>query len=511
MSLPKQPRQKMINLLYLVLIAMLALNVSAEILNAFKTVNESILNSNASITQKNNLIYQQFIKEMSVDPERVRPLKEKADQVREECANMNAEIDSVKNEIIQQSGGLDDSGNIKDMSNLDAPSRVMENQKKGPELEKELKQLREKLLSVYPTPEERTNAAKIFPLKIQMPKKTIDNKRTWTEVNFEMVPTVAAVTILSKYQNDVKNAEAQIIDYLYGKIGQQDFVFDTYKPLVSANAGYVMDGEKYEAQIMLGAYSSTVNPNITVNGQSIPVQNGIGTYNIVATGVGEHTYNVAVSMKDQNGQMKTYTATGEYMVGASSVSVSADKMNVLYIGVDNPISVAAAGVPAEDITATINGEGGSLTKVGPGKYMARVNAVGQTTVNVSANIEGQERNMGNMVFRTKRIPDPIAEIGNSKGGAFSAAAFRVQEGVAAVLEDFVFDAKFVVTSFTIGFDGTGFDNYMERTSNSAYFTPEIKELISRCRPGTRVYIDDIRAKGPDGTTRTLPPIAFKLN
>ncbi|QOR76841.1 MAG: gliding motility protein GldM [Thermoflavifilum sp.] len=510
MALPKEPRQKMINLMYLVLMAMLALNVSAEILNAFKTVNESINNSNQAISQKNNLVYQQFEKQLSIDPERVRPIKEKADQVRMLCQQMNQYIDSLKKVIIRESGGLNDSGEIKDMSNLDAPSRVMENQGQGPILEKKIQTLREQLLSMYDNPVEREEVAQILPLKIEMPKKTIDNKKTWTQVNFEMVPTIAAITILSKIQNDVKNSEAQVIDDLFKKIGQQEFVFDTYKPLISANAGYVIAGQKYEAQIMLGAYSSTINPTITVNGQPIPVQNGVGTFSTVASGVGLHTYNVAISLKDQSGQIKTYTATAEYMVGAPAVSVSADKMNVLYIGVDNPISVAVAGVPAERVSASISGPG-SLIKSGPGKYIARVSAVGTVTVNVSAEFDGQVRPMGSMEFRTKRIPDPVAEVAGSKGGTLSAAVFKVQKGVAAVLENFDFDAKFVVTSFTIGFDGAGFSDYIEANSNSAYFTDEIEKYIQRCRPGTRVFIDNIHARGPDGTTRLLPPISFKLN
>lgn len=506
MALPRAPRQKMINLMYIVLTAMLALNVSSEILNAFKTVNESIGNSNASISEKNNIIYQQFAKQMQIDPERVKPLKDAADKVKAESAAMYAYIDSLKEQIIRESGGRDDSGAILKMDDLDAASRVMENLKKGPELQKKLQQYRESLLANYDAAQRKT-AEPTFPVRIEMPAKT--NKKTWTQANFDMVPTIAAVTILSKFQNDVKNAEAQVVDDIYRRISAQQFTFDTYTPLVSANSGYVMDGQKYEAKIMLGAYSSTVNPTITIGGQTVPVENGVGTYSTVASGVGEHTYNVAVSMKDQNGQMKTYTTSGSYMVGASSVSVSADKMNVLYIGVDNPISIAAAGVPAESVAASISQ--GSLSKTGPGKYAARVSTVGDATVNVTATIEGQTKNMGAMKFRVKRIPDPVAEVAQSKGGTLSAAVFRLQTGVAAVLENFEFDARFVVTSFRIGFDGAGFPDYLEKTSGSAYFTPEIKDLMQRCKPGTRIFIDDIHAKGPDGTTRTLPSLAFRLN
>lgn len=509
MSLPKEPRQKMINLMYLVLTALLALNVSAEILNAFTTVNTSIGQSNNSIDQKNNLIYQQFIKQMSVDPKRVTPLKEAADLVRAHCDSVNAYIDSLKSKIIILSGGYLPNGGIKGEDNLDVPSRVMENQKKGPALKAKLSELRTNLMTVLQQNGfDSSSLSAAFPLKKpEIPKNV--NKKTWTEAYFEMVPTIAAVTILSKFQNDIKNSEAEVLDRLFSKINQQEFTFDTYKPLVVPSSYYVMEGEKFQAQVMLGAYSRTVSPLITVNGQPVPVDSGVGTYTTIASGVGPKTLNIALSLKDQSGALKTYTVPLTYVVGASSVSVSADKMNVLYIGVDNPVSVAAAGVPAENVSATISQ--GSLTKSGPGKYVAKVTTVGNATVNVTAAIEGQQRNMGTMVFRVKRIPDPVAEIGGSKGGLMNSALFRVQKGVSAVLENFDFDARFVVTSYTIGFDGTGFPDYIEKNANSAYFTPEIEQLISRCRPGTRIYVDNIRARGPDGTTRNLPGIAFKLN
>lgn len=505
LSLPKPPRQKMINLLYIVLTAMLALNVSAEILNAFKTVDESILHSNLSIDQKNAIIYQQFAKQMQQDPGKVGPLKAQAEQVKAQTTAMNAYIDSLKARIVTESGGLDDSGEIKKMDDLDAPSRIMENQKKGAELKNKLETLRANLLAFFPA-SQRAAEEKILPLKIEMPAHT--RKKTWSEANFDMVPTIAAVTILSKFQNDIKNSEAQVIDYLYSKINAQQFTLDTYKPLVSANSGYIMNGQKYEAQIMLGAYSSTVNPSMTVNGQSLSVQNGVGTYSVIASGVGEHSYNVLVSLKDKDGKVQTFSAPGSYMVGASSLSVSADKMNVLFIGLDNPISIAAGGVPAEDVSASISH--GSLSKRGTGQYIARVTTVGDVTVNVSAKMAGGNKNLGTMKFRVMRVPDPVAEVGGSKGGRMSAAAFRVQQGVAAVLENFYFDAKFQVTHFTIGFDGAGFTDYLEKTATSALFTTDIRALMQRCRPGTRVFIDEIRAKGPDGTTRNLPGIAFKL-
>ncbi len=510
LSLPRAPRQKMINLLYIVLTAMLALNVSAEILNAFKTVNESIHHSNQSIDEKNAIIFDQFEKQMQQDPKKVGPLKEKAEEVKRISEAMNARIDSLKEKIIFESGGRTDDGDIRRQDDLDAASRVMLNWGNGPKLKKDLEELRSRYLTYFPE-SSRDQEAKILPLRIEMPAVGRDkkkNKKTWSQVNFEEVPSIAAITILSKFQNDIKNSEAQVVDYLYGQVNAQQFTLDTYTPLVSANSGYVMNGQKYEAKIMLGAYSSTVNPTIMVNGKPIPVKNGVGTFTTTASGVGEHKYTVAVNLKDKNGQLKSFTTSGSYMVGASSLSVSATKMNVLFIGLDNPISIAAAGVPSESLSASISQ--GSLHKTGTGMYTARVTTVGSATVNVSAKVEGTTKNMGSMKFRVMRVPDPVAEVGGEKGGRMRAAVFRVQQGVSATLENFYFDTKFVVTHFTMGFAGTGFNDYIELQSSSALFTQDMKNMMSRCKPGTRVFFDDIRVKAPDGTTRSLPGMTFKL-
>ncbi|HVB03440.1 MAG TPA: gliding motility protein GldM [Chitinophagaceae bacterium] len=511
MALPKEPRQKMINIMYIVLTALLALNVSKEVLNAFKIVNESIRDSNHSIATKNNQTYADFDKQMKNDPARVGPIRAKADSVRAICTRINNYLDSLKKLVVSESGGLDDSGNIRYDDNLEAPTRVMQNYGQGPRLEKMIGTVRGQLLGMV-DPEFRLQLVNTLPLKVEIPRTNDpENNNDWTAAHFKMVPTIAAVTILSKFQNDVKNSESMVIDHLYSQISKQNFVFNQYSVLVSANAGYIMTGQKYEAKIMLGAYSTTVNPSITVNGQSIPVVSGLGTYDVVGGGVGDHTYKVAIALKDQTGKVQVYNTSESYTVGASSFSVSADKMNVMYIGVDNPISIAAAGVPAESVNASLSG-GGTLTKTGTGHFIGRVTSVGNVTINVSGSVGGQIKTLGNMVFRTKRMPDPYPTVAGSKGGMLRAALFRLQEGVQSTMPpDFAFDVRTLVTSFTIGFQGQGFPDYIEKNCNSAYFSPEVKSLIGRCRPGTRVYIDNIRAYLPDGTTRNIGSLVYRLN
>jgi gliding motility-associated protein GldM len=515
MALPKDPRQKMINIMYLVLTAMLALNVSAEILNAFNIVNDSIENSNISITSKNTITYDQFGKQMVNDPGKVGPLKEKAEQVKAISTEMYVYLDTLKATIIRESGGLNEYGDIKSKDNLDAPTRVMENQKKGPELEKRLTDLRNKLLSFVDVkdPKVKADFEKSLPLRVEIGKSHGNDhgpkNKTWTSYHFNMVPTIAAVTILSKFQNDIKNSESRLVDYLFSKIGEDDFKFDKIRPFVSLNSKNLMEGQTLTAQIAVGAYSSTVNPEIVVNGQSIEAKEGLGTFTMPVSGIGEKSVSGKITLKKPNGDVESYDFNEPYSVGASTTSISADKMNVLYIGLQNPISISAGGVPAEKVSAGINN--GSMTKTGAGKYSVVVSKPGMAMISVSADIDGKVKTLGSKEFRIKYIPDPVLKVGMSRGPFMKAAEFKVQGGLRADLEDFLFDGvRYEVVSYRIGIDAKGKD-YAEADANSAYFPSSVMPAIRSMRAGDIVYFDNIRVKGPDGRVRDMPNVNFKIN
>jgi gliding motility-associated protein GldM len=511
MALPKDPRQKMINIMYLVLTAMLALNVSAEILNAFNIVNNSINTSNTSITAKNDVTYLQFAKQMDIDAAKAGPFKLKADEVKKLSSEMYVYLDTLKETIVRESGGRNEFGDVTHKDNLDAPTRVMENRKQGPELEKKLTELRTKLLSLV-DPKEKAAFEKSFPLHVEIGKSNGNEhggKKTWTSYHFNMVPTIAAVTILSKFQNDVKNSESLIIDYLFKRIGDQDFKFDKIRPFVSLNSKNLMEGQTLTAQIAVGAYSSTVNPEIVVNGSSVTAAEGLGTYTMPVSGIGEKTISGTVTLKKPNGEAETYNFSEPYSVGASTTSISADKMNVLYIGLQNPISVSAGGVPAEKVSAGISA--GSMSKTGAGTYSVVVSSPGKATISVSANLDGKVKTLGSKEFRIKYIPDPILKVGMSRGPAMKAAEFKVQGGLRADLEDFLFDGvRYEVVSYRVGIEAKGKD-YVEGEANSAYFPNSVMGAIRSLRPGDQVYFDNVRVKGPDGRVRDMSNINFKIN
>ncbi|MFY0252791.1 gliding motility protein GldM [Chitinophaga sp. 30R24] len=514
MALPKDPRQKMINIMYLVLTAMLALNVSAEILNAFNIVNNSISNSNKSLTEKNNFIYGQFDEQMKEKAAEVAPFKAKADQVKKLSASMYDYIESLKSTIITESGGTDENGEIKSKSDLDAPSRVMENNKKGPELEAKLQELRTQLLSFVDDPKTKVQIEKTLPLKIEIGKGGDAHgsgaQKTWTTYHFNMVPTIAAVTILGKFQNDIKNSEAAVIDYLFGRIEATKFKFDKIRPFVSLNSKNLMEGQTLTANIAVGAYSTSVNPTIVVNGQTIEAHDGLGTINIPASGIGEKTISGTITLPSPTGGApESYPFTESYNVGASTTSISADKMNVLYIGLQNPISISAAGVPAEQVSASITG--GNITKHGSGEYIVTVSQPGKAVINVVANIDGKTKSLGQKEFRVKRVPDPVLKVGVNKGGSMKAADFKVQGGLRADLEDFEFEGvKYEVIGYRVGISSKG-KEYQEGDATSAYFPGSVAASIRSLRPGDEVYFENVKVKGPDNVVRSMPSTIFKLN
>lgn len=511
MALPKDPRQKMINFMYLVLTAMLALNVSAEILNAFNIVNNSINTSNVSITDKNALTYLQFDEQMKSNAEKVGPLRVKAQEVKKLTGDMFTYIETLKENIIAEAGGRDEHGEIKSKDNLDAPTRVMENQKKGPDLEAKLQALRNKLLS-YIDPKDKAKFEKTLPLKIVVGKTSAEDvgkPKTWTTYHFNMVPTIAAVTILGKFQNDIKNSESLIVDELYRKIDADNFKFDKVRPFISLNSKNLMEGQTLTAQIAVGAYSSTVNPSIVVNGQTISATEGLGTFTMPVGGIGEKTISGTITLPKPDGQMETYNFSETYNVGASTTSISADKMNVLYIGLPNPISISAAGVPAESVNASISV--GNIRKQGAGNYVVTVTNPGRAIINVVANVDGKTKSLGSKEFRVKMIPDPVLKVGMNKSGVMKAADFKVQGGLRADLENFEFEGvKYDVVSYRVGIEARGRD-YVEGDANSAYFPSNVVAAIRSLRAGDQVYFDNVKVKGPDGIVRNMGNTSFKLN
>ncbi len=178
-------------------------------------------------------------------------------------------------------------------------------------------------------------------------------------------------------------------------------------------------------------------------------------------------------------------------------------MNVFYIGVDNPVAVSAAGVLAKDIRANMSG--GTMTG-GGGNYVVRVTQQGTAKVTVK---DATGKTHGSFDFRVKRIPDPVAKVANKAGGNITAGELKVQKGIAAVLEGFDFDAKFRVVSFDMVYAARRADLAIAR-GNGPAFNGQMSGYLGRVKPGDLVYFENIKVRGPDGQTRPIPGITFRV-
>ncbi len=510
MALPKEPRQKMINIMYLVLTALLALNVSAEILNAFTTVDNSLIGTNKQINLSTDQIIASLSEKRNEGASAVKAnyWYPKAEQAKKLSTDMFNYIQALRMRILKEAG-FDPAKNGDSTfkaDNLDIATRIMVEEGEGKKLQAALAKYKQDLLAIDPAiAAEFKNSLQI---NTALPDVQDKSNNTWESAYFRMVPTVAATTILSKFQNDVKTSENKVVAYAHEQVGKVTVRFDTYTAIVGQSSNYVMPGQEIEIMAGVGAFSKAAQPQITINGQGAALgEDGAARVKIPAGGIGTHTVSVNIRYKDQDGKDQVIPKTITYTVGQSNASIALDKMNVLYIGVDNPVSIAASGGGDDRIQASISGGGGSITKAGPGKYNVRVNNQSddcKITVSVDGKVAGISQ------FRVRSIPDPVASIGNRPAGAnINAGEFRAQGGVAANIKDFPFDIKYSVTSFVITGE-TGDGDLIEAPVKGNLWDSRAQSVVRGVKPGQTITVDNIRAVGPDGRSRSLPSLVYYI-
>lgn len=521
MSLPKEPRQLMINLMYLVLTALLALNVSSEILHAFKTINQSISSSNASIQDKNLKIYEGLaaLANDNVKGEHAKPYYEKALQAKAASQALVDYLESWKTRIIDATGGYEDGADgkkeIKGESDIDASTRLLIDNKGGDTVKQKILDLRQQLLSLV-SPANPAEFAKAMPLSISQVEKNDNNPTAdWSMSYFHNMPTVAVVTLMSKFQNDIRNSEAMVVNELINEAGSTEIKFDEMRAIAVTENSYALAGQTVKANILLAAYNKAVNPQVSASsGHVTKVENGVANWEVVASGAGLQTVRGTVSVDLGGGRTESRPYEFQYMVGSTGASIQLDKMNVFYIGVPNPITVSAAGYSIEDISVSI--PDATLDAKGKGQYDVTVTKPGKVLASIIAKTPQGPKTVGSLEVRVKTIPDPVAKIGGKTGGYMSAATFRAQAGILAVLDQFDFEARFQVVSFEMSWlpkrgeyqtAGTINGPYINENSKNAQVISYMKEA----KIGDKVFFDNIKARGPDGRTRTLNSINLTLN
>ena len=528
---PETARQKMINMMYIVLTAMLALNVSAEVLQAFRLIDASLIHTLEAVNNKNQQIYTSFEQAYIENPEKVREWKQKADQVQKISKDLQDYISKLKEDQVIYSGSErvdannpfnpdmhhlvtmnNDTLEIKKEDDLNGTSEFMIKQKKAAELKEKIISYKNELVALLGNDEPELKETILSTLETADPvagKNQNKEKNTWESIHFENTPLAAILTVLSKIQIDVKNSEANMLNYLYSQIDAGSFKFNKLGARVIANSNIVYQGEPYEAEVFLAAEDTTQQPEIFINGRQVEVADGKAVYKVGTNEPGVFKWSGLIKYKTPEGIFKDYKFEQTYQVTKPSVTMSAEKMNVFYRGLDNPFDISG-GIPKENLEVDMTN--GKITKVGD-KFVVRPTDLDEqgkrTTITVYATMNGVRKLVGTTNWRVKKVPDPVAQVDGKSGGDIRREVLAISDGVLAVLEDFDFDFKYKVTQFELGTTGSG-GYYVGKASKSNRFTPEQKELLKRATPGSKVFIDNIKAIGDDGSTRDLKGITFTV-
>jgi hypothetical protein len=545
MAIPKNPRQAMINMMYLVLTAMLALNISSEVLNAFKKVRDGLFITNGQLGDNAQITINTIESRVKSDPA-AAPWHAKALEVQKTADGALAELDRVYALIVETSGADDEEKNIlgmaepKNLRDRDTPHLVMINDGEGEKLKAKLDAVRKEFASVYP-PDRQQAILEQMTLKVDPPPKGEGGvQKTWEEDNFGEVPTVAALAVIAKLQNDVRTTEVAALEFIRSQIGIENLEFDQLQGRTFPKKSYLNSGETYEADIFVSASSSSVKPVVYIGsldmtkigsdslGQpnkevkdldappllpgytTLPPADaqGIVKYTASATGVGPRKYAGVIEVLNAKTNEKVYYPfESEYLVATSVAVVSPTKMNMFYIGVDNPVEVGVPGYANKDVSATMTA--GTITPAGDGQYIVKVTTPGTTKVNVAVKTDKGSRQIGQKEFRVSRIPDPKVMLGTKQGPVISSGEIKSMIGLVALADNFPFDVRFTIRSFNITYKKARDPNLIEKTNTGGVFSEEVKALLSRCGPGDRVWFDDIKVAAPDNTTRSAD-LSFKI-
>jgi len=509
------PRQRMMGILYLVLLGLIALDVPDSLLDAFKAIGDSLSASKTNVQTGIDNTFTAFEKTKLIqEPERAKDPYARAKMAKQLSDNLNDYVESLKQDMITKSGGFEPAiQDYKGRENIDISVDMMVNRggKKAYELHKRIDETRNKLLALL-KPEERQGMT--LPLQaIAPPKVRGFPHKTWEESSFgEGMPVGAAITNFIKIQSDTKNSENEIVKKILGEVDLAQVNLDQFAAVAVAPTSYVLVGQPYTAEVFLTASDSKSSPDISVDGSRLQVEAGRGKYNGSTSSEGMHTWTGTVNVKQADGTFKEYkTQPQTYQVAKPSAVVSPDKMLVLYIGLPNPVSVSAPGIPKEKLKVSISS--GTLSG-SDGHYSAMVTNPGLATVTVSGTIgEGANARLatlGSTEFRVKRIPDPKAQFAGKAGGTTGTANIKGQDAIFAKLEGFEFDAKFNVTRFTLIINKPRQDAIsISGTGNQ--LTADMHKALSGISPGTNVIFTNIIAVGPDGTQRGLDPIVLTAN
>lgn len=538
------PRQKMIGMMYLVLTAMLALNVSKEAVEAFKKVDEGLTKTVANYIRKNQGTYLEFERAFAENPTKAGPYRDKAFELKIRADEVFNYIHDLKVQIILTAEKknadevlADGKINVHKIQKIDennVPSEILigsDQNGLANNLKALLNEYREFLLETIGGRNLAAEESIKNSLNTDDPRNLEGATERWENANFQALPLVAVITILSKFQVDVRNAETEVLNFLYGQIDAASFKFNKIDPVVTTNSNYIMSGNEFEARVFVAATDTTKAPRTMVGNyrqvtlpdgtktyemvgdyQTLPVdESGKAVYRIRTSSTGDKRWGGLIVMTAPDGTDIAYPFESTYTVATPNVVVSPTAMNVLYRGIENPIDVSVPGVPSDRLSVRMTNGTIRRGRVGnfKGEYIAEPAEVGKDAqIIVSATIDGRTQNFPPYSFRVRMIPPPIAKFAGMNTGEIEKAAALAAPGIIATLENFEFDLRYEINSFRMVTYSQGFATYLDATGPR--LTTQMQTAINGLRRGQEFFFMDIKATGPDKITRDLPPIALKI-
>ena len=539
----------MIGMMYLVLTAMLALNVSAEVLDAFRLVNEGIKSTTENYIKKNTSTYKEFESEVAKNPDKAQKWKEQAFEIRAKADSMYQYMQDLKvlmvkenqGEVVANNAALsqDEAGHIsieldkvKGKDKTDLSDRILIGENFDGEayiMKEKINDYREFLMGYVDEEDTRIREAlsKILDTSDPPPIEGHE-KKEWEVKHFYGIPLAAVLPIMSKLQADVRNAESEVIQYLLKQIDAGSFAFNKLEATVIPNANYLIQGNEYKAEVFLAARDTTAPPQVIVGEwdsvrqddgsyrvemtrveDTLDIRHGKGQFSTPTTRTGVHSWGGIVQLMGPDGNYIRKPFRQEYEVAEPNLVISPTKMNVFYVGIPNPVSISVPSVPPNKIQATI--QNGSIDRVRPGEFEVMPDDPDQEClISVRATVNGKTRSYGTQHFRVKDLPTPTAAVAGQSGGQIQEEVLQAQSVVMAEMEDFLFDLEYTVTQYTITTqDRGGYVKSLRRETNR--IDPEAQDwLRDNVNRGGRVTFEDLRAVGPDGTVKKLNPIVFEV-
>ena len=543
------PRQKMIAMMYLVLTALLALNVSRQILDAFLVVNKSMVTTNEILANKIETIYSQFAQQYMLNPGKTAEHFEKAKKAREYSDELIHYIEKLTFDLVAYSERKDSATvieryyaveEIRDpldpakkvnkltLSLISVPTKdkydratsFFITQGRASELKNRINAYRENMESLIP--EEYRHRVNIG-LRTDEDYRNADGaSQNWEMHHFYHTIVAAEVTILNKLIAEVQTTEFDVVSELFSEITLSDYKFDDVSAKIIPKTSYVIQGQKYEAEVLVAAYDTKQNPDVYVlqgaseitdanisRAEKWEGKDGVVKLQWNANRDGIQKFAGIVEITNPEGEKERYPFVHEYIVAPPSLTVAAKKMNVFYRGVDNPVSISVPGIAKEKIRPAISV--GTITSdpVDRGDWIVRVPAdATMAVVSATADYEGTMMNMGAFEFRVRRVPDPVAEIAGIREGNINRNTLLAANAIIPVMKDFEFDLNFVVTSYTMGTIING--DWIPKRARGNQFTSEIQDIIRNTKRGQKIFFENIQAEGPDGSRRTLSPINLTI-